>query len=43
MNKNGKTQKGFMYLCVGKWFFELEKVLAKGNFPSISYLISERL
>ena len=29
MHKNGKTQKGFMYLFVGKWFFELEKVAIK--------------
>ena len=29
MHKNGKTQKGFMYLLVGKRFFELEKVLIK--------------
>ena len=29
MHKNGKTQKGCMYLFVGKWFFELEKGLIK--------------
>ena len=43
MHKNGKTQKGCMDSFVGKWFFELELiVLATGNFPSISYLMSER-
>ena len=29
MHKNRKTQKRCMYLFVGKWFFELEKVLIK--------------